>query len=182
MPTKDDDDADPPIVNIDAVIADPAFRIENPARGGFQATIARIGEAVGTEKIGVNVTMVPAGAKAWPRHWHYGAEELFIVLTGAGTLHFGARADPIKAGDVVSIRANTGIPFQIENTGTEELRYLAVSTLEQPEVVVYPDSGKVGVIAGAPPLRSAAAAPELKRRQFFRAEDAVGYWTGETED
>lgn len=37
---------------------------------------------------------------------------------------------------------------QVANTGSAPLRYLAVSTLIDPEVCEYPDSGKVGTCAG----------------------------------
>ena len=37
---------------------------------------------------------------------------------------------------------------QIINTGTKELRYLAISDSDEVDVIDYPDSGKMGVAAG----------------------------------
>ena len=51
------------------------------------------------------------------------------------------------------------------------MRFLALSTHGQPDVILYPDAGKLG------------AAERLPRRGglsvFFRLEDAVGPWEGE---
>ena len=63
------------------------------------------------------------------------------------------RADPLKhPGQIrgtfdVDTRA-FGLPHQLINTGSTELRYLGISTAAAAEVVDYPDSNKVGVTAG----------------------------------
>jgi uncharacterized cupin superfamily protein len=41
-----------------------------------------------------------------------------------------------------------GEAHQIVNTGSEELRYLAFSTVGSVDLVDYPDSGKIAVAAG----------------------------------
>jgi uncharacterized cupin superfamily protein len=56
------------------------------------------------------------------------------------------------------------------------LRYLAVSTMNEPEVMEYPDSGKVTVFAGAAPGGDKAA---RRVATSFRARDAVDYWLDE---
>ncbi|HEY2624204.1 MAG TPA: cupin, partial [Dyella sp.] len=65
---------------------------------------------------------------------------------------------------------------QIINTGTVELRYLAVSTKQTPEICEYPDTGKYGVLAEYPP--AADGSP-----QSFRVVNVPGssvdYWEGE---
>ena len=62
------------------------------------------------------------------------------------------------------------------NTGTEELRYLAVSTRISPEVVDYPDSGKFGVLSELP-----AGTDGNQRRLMFigRENQTINYWEGE---
>ncbi len=56
------------------------------------------------------------------------------------------------------------------------LRYLAVSTMELPELVEYPDSGKLGITAGSfggrPPATDSI-------RHFAKLKDGVDYWEGE---
>jgi uncharacterized cupin superfamily protein len=63
----------------------------------------------------------------------------------------------------------------VVNDGEEPLRYLAMSTMRDPDVVEYPDSEKVGVFAGSPP----GSAEERTVHGYFRTGDAVDYWDGE---
>jgi uncharacterized cupin superfamily protein len=57
------------------------------------------------------------------------------------------------------------------------LRYLAVSTMLLPELVEYPDSGKLAVSAGTQGGRPAA--PDAIRH-ITRLKDGVDYWEGES--
>jgi uncharacterized cupin superfamily protein len=57
-----------------------------------------------------------------------------------------------------------------EAAGNETLRYLCFSTMREPEVLVYPDSDKIGVRGEAP------GAPNKN----LRADAEVDYWEGET--
>ena len=58
---------------------------------------------------------------------------------------------------------------QIINTGDVELRYLAVSTQESPEVCMYPDSGKYAVMVDG----------EGGFRTVGRLEESLSYWEDE---
>ena len=51
------------------------------------------------------------------------------------------------------------------------MRFLAISTAGTPDVVVQPDSGKVGAFERRPDGGG--------MRRWFRDGDAVGYWDGE---
>lgn len=171
----------PPVVNIEDVLATPEYTDANPERGKFQASFGFIGKALGSANIGINITIVPPGKTAWPRHYHYTNDEMFVVLQGTGTLHYGDDDHPLKPMDVVSIAAGTGIPFQIENTGAEELRYLAMSTLDPADVFVYPDSNKVGIMALAAPFRDLKGSADglTPFRKWINANMSVGYWDDE---
>ena len=78
---------------------------------------------------------------------------MFVILTGTGTLRYGEDRFPLREGDVVAAPPGTGKALQIVNDSDSELSYLAISTMEQSEVAEYPDSDKIGVIAGAAPGR-----------------------------
>jgi uncharacterized cupin superfamily protein len=138
----------------------------------FEAKLGPIGRRVGARKLGYRLTVVPPGKRAWPYHCHHNNEEMFFILAGTGTLRIGEERIPLRAGDVVC--APEGGPetaHQILNDGSGELRYLAVSTMEGPDVFEYPDSGKFGVFAG----------PKQQPRFTFygRPGSAVDYWDGE---
>ena len=74
---------------------------------------------------------------------------------------------PLRAGDYIAFPP--GPPgHQIVNRGAGPLRYLALSTMIEPEVAVYPDSKKVGVLSRSQGLAS-----------VHRQGDAVDYYEGE---
>ena len=54
---------------------------------------------------------------------------------------------PIKTGDLVAAPAGSKA-HQLINTGKQDLRYIGISSMAATEVVDYPDSGKIGVMAG----------------------------------
>ncbi len=140
----------------------------------FQAEITRVGKALGSEKLGCSLVIVPPGKKAWPYHLHHANEEMFVVLEGEGTLRYDGDHHPIKAGDVISAKAGKGTAHQIVNSSKDELRYLAISTMIHPEVAEYPDSGKRAMVAGAAPGRGPYGMFEV-----VRDDVGVDYWTDE---
>lgn len=142
----------------------------------FGARLYAIGPKLGARKLGYNVTELPPGKAGFPYHFHHVNEELFLVLEGSGTLRWPGGTHPLKRGDLVCCPAGADGAHQIVNSGTEVLRYLALSTMEDPEVVEYPDSGKYGVVAGRPP----GGRPwDAKFHAFAFKKDAVDYWAGE---
>lgn len=147
------------------------------AEGRFEARTGRVGSLIGARTLGYNITAVSAGKSAYPFHSHRVNEEMFFVLQGQGEVRIGEQAYPIRTGDFIACPAG-GIEtaHQIRNTGVEELRYLAVSTQQSPEICEYPDSGKFGVYATFPP--GADGKPE----QFHfmgRESMRLDYWDGE---
>jgi uncharacterized cupin superfamily protein len=64
----------------------------------------------------------------------------------------------------------------MRNTSHEVLEYICFSTMIAPEVAEYPDSGKIGVIAGSAPGGDKA------RRSlflFYKKDRDVDYYEGE---
>ena len=131
------------------------------------ATIGFAGALIGAQKLGYNVTAVPAGKRAFPFHSHMANEEMFFVLEGEGEVRIGAETLPIKKGDLISCPpGGADSAHQIVNTSANELRYLAVSTKISPEVAEYPDTGKFGVLAEG-------------MRFVGKKDQSLGYWDGE---
>jgi uncharacterized cupin superfamily protein len=110
----------------------------------FKVGLGEINEAIGVHEVGATLHVVPAGKTAWPFHRHHGADELFVVLAGTGTLRFGEERLPIKAGDCIGCPAG-GEAHQIINTSDDELRYIAFANHTRAEVIDYPDSGRIAV-------------------------------------
>lgn len=142
---------------------------------GFAAKLGNISSHLGAQKLGYRLVVLPPGKAGWPLHRHHANEEMFLVLAGSGTLRYGDRTYPLQAGDVICAPPG-GSAHQIHNTSDAELRYLAVSTMEAPDVMEYPDSGKFGVFAGSPPGGDKAQ----RTFSFFGyTSAAVDYWDGE---
>jgi uncharacterized cupin superfamily protein len=131
-----------PIVNLaDVLLAD------RGNGGAFAVKWGRIGPALGLQSLGCALHVVPPGKKAFPFHRHHVMDELFYVLDGVGEYRWGEERLPIKTGDLIAAPAGTK-PHQLINTGKDELRYLGISSMAATEVVDYPDSNKVGIVAG----------------------------------
>ncbi len=143
---------------------------------GVRARIAWVGYRMGSRKLGFNLTVVPPGKSAFPYHVHHANEEMFFVLEGRGTIRIGKDRHPIRKGDFISLPPGRRYAHQIVNTSKRPLRFLAVSTMELPEVGEYPESGKIGVFTGTPPGRRPLRGDI---RRFFRLREHVGYWEGE---
>jgi len=129
----------PPKVHIDTV-----KRITVGNGEKFAASIGRIGDHLGMEKIGCTVVELEPGKRAWPHHLHYGQEELFVILEGEGTLRYDDGEFEIRQGEVFFAGTGPGTAHQIVNTSSSKLKYLALSSMEDPELCYYPDSGKYG--------------------------------------
>lgn len=138
---------------------------------GFRAMRARVGRQAGSERLGLSLWELPPGQAAYPYHFHYTEEELVVVLAGRPSLRSGESWRELAEGEVVAFpRGETGGHQLVNRTG-QTVRFLAFSTSGEPDVVCYPDSGKLGAFERLP------AGGGL--RALFRASDAVDYYDGE---
>jgi uncharacterized cupin superfamily protein len=158
----------PPIVNVAEVELKPMpAPSPGPAVERFGARMGAIGTTLGAQKLGYNITAVPPGKRGFPFHSHRANEEMFFILEGDGEVRIGDARHPIKKGDIIACPpGGPETAHQIINTGSTELRYLAVSTRIYPEVAEYPDSRKFGVLADG-------------LRFVSRSELSLDYWDGE---
>lgn len=161
-----------PFINID----DLDYSLENQHGEKFAARFAPIAPLIGGQKLGYRMTIIPPGKLAYPYHAHLVNEEMFFILEGEGRLRHSDEAWEVKAGDIICCPVGRDHPHEIKNTGAVDLKFLAVSTMEEPEVAFYPDSQKFGVFAGKAPGR-------LDKDYDFRiiAKEDVGvdYWDDE---
>ncbi|MGH3086048.1 MAG: cupin domain-containing protein [Rubrobacteraceae bacterium] len=135
-----------------------------------------LGAATGGEKLGCSLYEVPPGRQAWPRHYHLANEEAIYVLEGSGKLRIGNEEIPISPGDYATLPAGEEGSHQLVNTSDTNLVYLCFSTMNEPDVMVYPDSDKLGVFGGAAPGGSKEKRAFSK---FLKASPEVGYYDGE---
>lgn len=119
--------------------------------GGMDVRRKQLGEAVDAEQLGCSLYELPAGRRAWPYHYHTANEEALFVLSGSGRLRADGEMYQLTEGDYVTFPADESGAHRVLNDSEETLRYLVVSTMNEPDITVYPDSEKFGVYVGSPP-------------------------------
>ncbi len=142
----------------------------------FQARRVVVAAQLGAEKLGCSLMSLDPGQKAWPYHLHHVNEEMFLILKGEGLLRIDGGERDIREGDMICLPPGPDSAHQIVNNSNAELRYLAISTMEEPEVTEFPDSDKIRTMAGSAPGgdKSARTVDITVRR-----EDGVDYLCGE---
>lgn len=135
------------------------------SREGFRWRGARLGDALGSERIGGTLYDLPSGERAWPYHYHHGVEEWLYVVAGSPTLRTPDGERTLRPGDVACFKADATGAHAIAGPG----RVLILSANQSPSICVYPDSDKLG------PRPGTGGRDNLN----FRRQDAVGYWEGE---
>ena len=152
-------------------IFDPDFE-ERDGPPGFKGFRARVGYELGSERLGASMWKLPPGETAYPYHFHYSDEELVFVLSGRPTLRTPEGTRELEPGEAVHFPLGEAGAHQLSNPTDEEVRFLAVSTHGRADVVVYPDSNKLGAAERRPAGGGLHA--------FFDIDTEVDYWKGET--
>ena len=105
------------------------------------------GKAVDLERAGGTLYELPPG-QASPYHWQFGEEELCVVVAGTPTLRTPDGERVLQPWDVAWFPRGPAGAHGLRNDSDEPARVVFFSTVSDPEVAVYPDDDKVGVIAG----------------------------------
>lgn len=125
--------------------------------------------------LGCSYYRLDPGKKACPAHYHFGNDEAIFVLEGSLTLWLAGKETELAAGSYVTLPCGTGEAHQLENRTDQPAVYLCFSTMNKTDVILYPDSGKIGVFGGVAPGGTEAG---TSIRQWV-SDDVVDYWQGE---
>jgi uncharacterized cupin superfamily protein len=146
-----------------------AAEFEDRGVDGFRVRRARVAQQAGAKKIGMTLWEIPAGEAAYPYHWHVVDEEVVVVLDEGLSLR-GADGEwrSLPAGEVLAFPVGEEGGHQLWNRGESTARFLSVSSgpSEGDDIVIYPDSGKIGVYA-------------QNVYELYPRDAAVDYWDGE---
>jgi uncharacterized cupin superfamily protein len=154
------------------------INIENPQfddirdQEGFRANRARLGRQSGAQRLGLSLWEVPPGQAAYPYHAHLTEEEILVVIEGRPSLRTPDGWREMETGEVVVFERGESGAHQIVNRTEDQVRFLAASTGGEPDIVIQPDSGKVGAFERRPEGGGL--------RVWFRREDARDYYDGES--
>lgn len=132
----------------------------------YDTRCGRVTDGTAATKLGAGFDILEPGKTGCPYHYHLAQEEMFVILEGAGTLRVSGERVPVRAGDVIVIPAGPQYPHQLINTGAVPMKFLSISTQEQPEICGYPDSNKLGAFAKG-------------HRMLQRQGEGLDYWDGE---
>lgn len=120
----------------------------------------QLGAAAEGEQLGASLYELPPGRSAWRPHYHAGNEEPLYVLGGEGVVRVGSAGDEPDTGSGNCVALSRGeAGFHNIRAGDEMLRYLMVSTMEEPDITVFPEGGRWACMRGhrrARPRRSDA--------------------------
>ncbi len=139
---------------------------------GFRAQRAGLGHQAGAERLGLSLWEVAPGQAAYPYHAHLAEEEMVVVLAGRPSLRTPAGWREMEQGEVVAFPRGEAGAHQIVNRTGDAIRFLAISTSGEPDVVIQPDSGKVGAFERRPGGGGLGL--------WFRREDERKYYDGES--
>ncbi|WP_461615030.1 cupin domain-containing protein [Clostridium sp. Marseille-QA1073] len=98
-----------------------------------------VGNAVGSEKIYVNIDCIEPGYKSTKYHHHSMQEEFFLIMSGKGIIRINDEEFEVKSGDVISKPAGKNITHQFINNSEGVLQILDVGTKEDEDIAIYPD-------------------------------------------
>ena len=123
-------------------VFDPEFDREQEPEG-FRSRSARVGAAARAERLGASVYELEPGQALCPYHWHAANEEMLIVLKGRPLLRTPDGERELAEGELVSFPRGEEGAHGVYNRTDGPIRVLMLSEMNEPEVAVYPDSGKV---------------------------------------
>ncbi len=139
-----------------------------------EATFRRkeLGTAAETDQLGCSLYELPSGERSWPYHYHTANEEAIYVLAGEGQLRAADGTEEISAGTFCSFPADESGGHRVVNDSDDPLRYLAISTMNEPDVTIYPDKEMFGVYVGSPP----GGREERSFEGYFPIDAETAYW------
>jgi uncharacterized cupin superfamily protein len=124
----------------------------------------KLKEFLGAKKVSMDVRSLDPGSYSFPYHFHYNAEEIFVILSGEMTLRSPEGLTILKQGDVAFFETGAGGAHQAHNHTDVPCRYLDIMTVSDMDVCEYPDTGKVLI---------------MSTRNLFHKGPAMGYLEGE---
>jgi uncharacterized cupin superfamily protein len=80
---------------------------------------------------------------SYPYHFHYGTEELFVILSGSALLRTPEGVEEVVQGDVIFFEMGKNGAHQLYNHTDEPCVYLDLGTNADINLCEYPDTGKI---------------------------------------
>lgn len=118
---------------------------------GYRWNRIRLARRLGGDLLGASVYLISPGQKSFPYHFHHANEEMLMVLEGNVVVRTPEGEQEAEPGDALIFRTGPSGAHQVINRSETDARIVMMSTMVEPEIAEYPDSGNVGVFAGNAP-------------------------------
>jgi uncharacterized cupin superfamily protein len=105
----------------------------------------RLGNAVGLDQFGVNLTRLKPGAQSSQRHWHANEDELVYVLEGEVVLCEEGGETVLRPGDAAGWKAGVANGHCLINRTSRDAVFIEIGTRAKHEQANYPDIDLVAV-------------------------------------
>jgi uncharacterized cupin superfamily protein len=149
-------------------VNEPELIVDEDEPKGYGAEYARIGPAIGAEKLAANLVVLKQDERLCPYHYECDEAEWLIVLEGTPTVRTPEGDEVCEPGDVVHFPPGPEGAHQIANYAPETARVIMLSEVRHPAAAVYPDSDKIGIFM-----------PDEPRRTLVPRSKTVDYWVDE---
>jgi uncharacterized cupin superfamily protein len=129
-----------PKIDIPTLAIDTATGYPEPYRQAVAGRLRkRLGNAVGLDQFGVNLTTLKPGAWSSQRHWHASEDELVYVLEGELVLCEDGGETVLKPGDAAGWKANVPNGHCLINRTERNAVFLEIGTRSKSERASYSD-------------------------------------------
>jgi uncharacterized cupin superfamily protein len=99
----------------------------------------RLGNGVGLDQFGVNLTRLKPGSQSSQRHWHETEDELVYILDGEVMLCEDGGETLLRAGDAAAWKAGVANGHCLVNRSARDAVYIEIGTRARRDRVDYPD-------------------------------------------
>lgn len=128
-------------------------RVRQSPTGKFTSITKDISVALGSDEDSLDLSKrhafelarvrLPKGKSYCPYHAHSAASELYLVISGCGSIRDKDGVTMVSAGDTFLFPPNAA--HQLTNAGEEDFVYYVVADSPRGDSCFYPDSGKFAV-------------------------------------
>jgi uncharacterized cupin superfamily protein len=129
-----------PKIDIASVKVEESTGYPEPYRSAVAGRLRqRLGNVVGLDQFGVNLTRLRPGAQSAQRHWHAAEDEFVFVVEGTLVLCENDGESVLAAGDAAGFKAGVANGHCLVNRSTRDAVYLEIGTRSRRDEVDYPE-------------------------------------------
>jgi uncharacterized cupin superfamily protein len=135
-----------PKIDIASVKIESSTGYPEPFRKAVEGRLRqRLGNVLGLDQFGVNLTRLKPDAQSSQRHWHQAEDEFVYVLEGELVLCEDSGETVLRPGDAAGWKANVPNGHCLVNRTNSDAVYLEIGSRMKRERASYPDIDMIAV-------------------------------------